>query len=46
MMYCYDVILKFQKCMKQLPVKDLVCLSYIPAEFTNGLTVFYTIYSS
>lgn len=28
MMYCYDVILKFQKCMKQLPVKDLACLSY------------------
>lgn len=27
-MYCYDVILKFQKCMKQLPVKDLACLSY------------------
>lgn len=22
------IILEFQKCMKQLPVKDLVCLSY------------------
>lgn len=44
MMYCYDVILKFQKCMKQLPFKDLVCLSYSRRIHEGARHVLYNLF--